>query len=893
MKNGINSVLLLRRLVCIVGCFLCVGTLNAGDIVVTYTLDGVSRTLSKWNGWPDKTYIVQSDSGEGALEAGVKTFVITGFNGGGTAAGAYPNIRVDNGFFYEIIIYSAGNEPVFENWQTYSDTYFNTSGEPVAFEMGIFDAEGNLVSSKYYWVEPGEMVDMEFTQDGNFSVGIRESSETDDGWVINDWYMADSVPSVSSDPSESMSFPTVQVAGIYGEGVENPNLPYDSETGSDGQQIIDAIEASITNTNARIDALKDFNLYLDRANDQVRENMLAAVNAKGDSILQAISEIEMPDDEAELLQIIAATSTIHLAVNNLDDAIETVTQDILGVNTSIDLKGDEIVSAVEAMNTSLLGDAGAWIPTIKSMLEDVQDSIGGSSATSLLFNLQNMQSKLDTIQAEMENSGLDTEDLQAISDKVDSASLVLVASLNSGLDAMEGGLTAQLNSVKSAIENIEIDPTIKPAVDEIGTKLEELRAITEAGFNDGDEMLAVVSAIEGLATQILETDTSLEIVEMGVSITGLAESVRDMDFTGALDSQILGHVSDTSEAVSAVGEAVTLGNSSIADAIRETGNGALETKLDAVIANQGYQLERAENIDYSSFFETIISNQESRTTTDYIPKFDEVIASIGSIPSPVDNSGALSSIIANQETQIEQSNEIIKEGGIADTIIGLLTPVDDVEQVMDDLKVMTQEAQEAVNSEMTDFVNGSGTVSASISAGGSVAWPTVTLPALGTLSMDPFLHFPWLSNYAVWIRAALLWAASAAFLVWFWKQLNQSVRDIAHTPVQATSGGGATGGVAIIKQVAISSAFVGVGVSALVFFMTTMRTPVIDVMSLVSGGGDLASGAPSMVSAGLGLVAMFVPMGHILSLFLLGLVVRKLQMTTIFGVMLVFRLFTI
>jgi hypothetical protein len=461
----------------------------------------------------------------------------------------------------------------------------------------------------------------------------------------------------------------------------------------------------------------------------------------------------------------------------------------------------------------------------------------------------------------------------------------------------------------------QIINAIETAIGDNRQQVENLKALETYFHNSSNrtrqEMLGqlsqlqnnIIGAINSIPTDqygddFLAVQNSLAIIN--AAQTNLDSAINNLayDVTGVIDDRIAGVTGEIADQTNDIANAI---DAAIANQEQPDFSeiGALASSV------QGLAQAVADRPTVGDLDQDILNqvtainsntNQANATLAQIKGAADGIQTAIENQTSPPDYSGVLGQIKGNTEaTQLALYDE---EGvSFLSAIKEALAPdVETVGQIIDEkIQQATDVAIAAGNTASAEMAAKipQVQVQSNLSPSGS-QWPTADIPIIGTIRFDPWFHFPWLVSVASWSLNLLKWASSIAFMTWFLKQLEEAVSNASITPVQATSGGGATGFLApVIKRLGIAALFVAVCIGLIVGIATAMKAPVIDVINLAGAFMDITSGAPAMAAFGISEMAKFVPISHIIFLAGLAIVVKQIQIPAVTSVQVVIRLFTV
>lgn len=343
-------------------------------------------------------------------------------------------------------------------------------------------------------------------------------------------------------------------------------------------------------------------------------------------------------------------------------------------------------------------------------------------------------------------------------------------------------------------------------------------------------------------------------------------------------------------------------------------SGKVDDSLNQII-QEIYDLGTAiENDDKTGIINAINDISSAITNSDTSTELGEIGTQVGRVadalnqPPEVDPNTAILQQIRDKpdldlttfETEatniLEEIRDIEKardnEGGIFDKLGLLIDTITDSEAAIQTLADTTMESVQAISTahqSAAQTVIGQGVGSANANFSGGYTFPSVTLPILGTINFDPFQRFTWLSTFSIWFKNSLRWVSAVSFVFWFWTQVNTTVQNVGQTPGQPVTSDASGIITVVIKRSIVITIFLTVVVGGFTLLMTAMKTPILPIITLAESSLVLQTGVPAAVGNGLSLINTFIPMDHLISLFLLGVVVRQVQIPAVMGLQALIR----
>lgn len=894
MKNGIINMLLPRNLVCTLGVLLLLGNLNAVEVA------DWEVTLSVNNGsWyitgvydaarsPDTStsgYVkIYWPSGAQARNIFVsQTFSKSESWANPSLEGNWPCYFLPNGgsatAIGTIIVDAQGNVtadvPNQASYYSYSETIINNTDEAQPYSVEILNEQGKVIGLRQYWLQPGQMVPIDLESDNPFSVRIKTAGYDSQGYYVSS-EIIEEASSTAGDKTGSLALSVAETALIYGDGVTNPDLPYSSELNMDGQQIIDALEIAMGSQQEQVQSLQNFMSYLHGQNMTVVENVFQQVTDKSAQILANLATLEVDINSTES-SVLDAISLLNTAANDRDTALReyiyTRTTELDGLSSTVAniLTTAQSVKTDTTIASNYLSDIQSKVEQINSLSDPVAKASKIAEIKQLLENY--IAANPDT---------LEQSDLDSLEANITGLYAQIPLLITDEIQGTETLILSDISILQGKIDSILADTgALVPEISQVQLKLDQLAVtIADGNFSPAD-LTEILSSLTGVTQAMLDTNAKPEIADLASGVVQLATGISNMNFTGDYDTALLNAQNDTTGKLDAL-NTLTAGQTNLITETLQTQTSDLKQALIAL----GYEIP--EPPDYTAKFDELKLAIETRPVPiDYTPILEHIRDRPDpELPAPIDNTTVLAEIrdnTGNTTTELEELNTALNP-----------------EQIEIDIKTSNWSTQaqsiahgaknsveSAVSAELTGL---SINPSYSSSAG---SWPSFTIPVVGTIDMNPWEAMPWLTTLGSWSLNILRWVSSAAFLIWFFRQLDSAMRSIGTTPVQGTSGGGATGGIAAGKQLIISAAFVAAFVVAIVAFITVMKAPIIDVVSIATSATNMSTGAPSMAAFGLSEIAKLVPVSHLLSLFALTLLIKQIQIPAVMGMQILVRVFTI
>lgn len=438
----------------------------------------------------------------------------------------------------------------------------------------------------------------------------------------------------------------------------------------------------------------------------------------------------------------------------------------------------------------------------------------------------------------------------------------------------------------------------------------------------GDELLAAIESINpaDYGSDFLELNGAVGLIQQSVNdldsalalVSNKADDIKDAVFTvdqtlaqitGSLTGnqiQLLTEIDDVKASIAADDDtALVNAVTGISTAINAQDSTAMTTAVDGISTQIGRiatQLEAPPDIDPN----TSILSDIKTTLESTANEPDTANITLGSIDNKTGQGNALLSEIRDKietgnQQDLDRDSETGTLGRIAETLdpdrLTLDTKFDEFTQPMKDRAQSARtQMQTAISGALPDAPN---TARYTGSSSVTSIFPTVTLPILGTIDFDPFKRFSWLISFATLTNDLIKWFSSAAFLLLFYRFMGESFQNVMQTPVQNTSGGGATGVGASVKQAIVSGIVVTLLITALVGWVTLASQPLLPIVSMTSNALNLGSGAPAAVGIGLQLIAVFIPLDHLINLFMLQIAYVYAAIPVATGIQIMLRIVTI